>query len=570
MTNKNEWQSKRILGFACLFFAILLGINFIPMHGAKAANNYGLHIMLGQNAEQLYGDLESFYVHHGRFLAGTWLGYIHYNTSKTQEMVKLFEKHYKAIYSAMGFFDDHLFGTSHACASILKHKKFVLRDKMKDCYKNVPVFVIGSGPSLDNDIDFIRKNQDKAIIIACGTALDVLYHAGIKPDFYANTERTPQIRQTLNTIPDKDFFRDIILMTGDVCHPRTVEMFEHTAIFGKPDEPFYPYFAMGFPQDAGKIQYVQLMNPLVGNMGVSGAVYMGFNKLYLFGIDNGKKLKSGNLHSSFSTLYNQYQVKTDGFAYKTTKIIPGNFGGECQSGHFYELSARNIGFVLTQEGIRNKDLVCYNCSDGAKIDRAIPKHSEELKADFEKLPELNKKEFFRYMTEEKTFELKITREDIKRALSPDVFKITCEKIKQILLMKSESRPEFVKKLETCSEIIYTMKANPHTYYYADVLEGSLQTFFAITTRVLYTSRELEVCLNLANQAVDIIIDFLTEAPTLFAYLPDYVLEDHRKYYKDGLVGVDMPHCKATRLPDIDYIINSSFDDPLKKFVKRYE
>ena len=74
-------------------------------------------------------------------------------------------------------------------------KNFVLRHQTLDKkYAKLPVFVIGSGPSLDNDIPFIRKNQDKAIVVACGTAIDTLYHAGIKPDFYACTERTPEIR----------------------------------------------------------------------------------------------------------------------------------------------------------------------------------------------------------------------------------------------------------------------------------------------------------------------------------------------------------------------------------------
>ena len=40
------------------------------------------------------------------------------------------------------------------------------------------------------------------------------------------------------------------------------------------------------------------MNPLVGNMGVSGAIYLGFNKLYLFGLDNGKKIESYDVINS--------------------------------------------------------------------------------------------------------------------------------------------------------------------------------------------------------------------------------------------------------------------------------
>jgi len=45
--------------------------------------------------------------------------------------------------------------------------------------------------------------------------------------------------------------------------------------------------------------------------------------------------------------------------------------------------------------------------------------------------------------------------------------------------------------------------------------------------------------------------------------------EHRKYYKDGKVGIDMPHCKAPLFPEERKLATREYDDPVKKFVKRY-
>lgn len=89
-------------------------------------------------------------------------------------------------------------------------------------------------------------------------------------------------------IPDEHFLDDVILLTGDVIHPYTTALFKHTAIFGKIDEPFYKY-ALATIKETRKVGFVQLMNPLVGNMGVSGALFLGFKNIYMFGLDNGKR-----------------------------------------------------------------------------------------------------------------------------------------------------------------------------------------------------------------------------------------------------------------------------------------
>ncbi|WP_281071272.1 6-hydroxymethylpterin diphosphokinase MptE-like protein [Succinivibrio dextrinosolvens] len=553
-----------------IFYASLQAFEWAPFLDYIFENKLGIHLMLGQNSDQFFIDLERFYERHGRFLSGTWLGFIHYSNKKVKEFISLFDKHYRSINAAMGFTDDHLFGASHACYAVLNDKSFVLNTPLKEEYKNKPVFIIGSGPSLDHDIPFIRKYQDKAVIIACGTAIDALYHAGIKPDFYANTERTPQIKQALSTISDKKFFDDIVLLTGDVCHPYTLNEFKHTAIFGKPDEPFYPYFAMNFPEFR-KVQHIQLMNPLVGNMGLSGAIFFGFNNLYLFGLDNGKKTGTNSMHSEYTSLYKERGVGDTGGNYTVTKTVPANFGGTCETGYLFDLSRRNMDFVLQMEKLSRPDLVCHNCSDGALLEQAKPVHSEDLKDLFDRLPDIDKKELFAYITQEKTSKISLSKELITKAFNNEIFTQTCNKLKSIILKKPDNRVDYIKNMETVSEVLYYLKTDPSTYFYGAALEGSIQTFFMQIARMLYHSKDEKACIDLADKGMDVISDFLDEIPNLFSHMPFIYLGEHQKIYKDGKVGVDMPNCKAPNLPQMHILVkDDGYKDPLSKFVKKYK
>lgn len=289
---------------ADLFFASLHTFDWSSFLNYIRQNSFGIDFLIGQTPEQLSEDLASYYQHHGRFLTGQCFCYVHYASAKTQALVKSLLHDYYRLHAAMGFFDDHLFGISHGIYAASHHKKFLSTAvKPSKLIEDTPLFIVGSGPSLDQDIPFLRAHQDQALIIACGTALDTLYHAGIKPDFYACTERTPDISETLDAIPDKDFLRRITLLAGDVVHPYTQERFAHTAIFGKPDEPFY-WMAFSGLIKGPFIRAVNIMNPIVGNLGVSAGLSLGFKKIYLFGIDNGRRMDGGErMHSKFTTTY---------------------------------------------------------------------------------------------------------------------------------------------------------------------------------------------------------------------------------------------------------------------------
>lgn len=553
-----------------LFYASMFAFDWSNLLEYLHESEHQIHFIIGAELDQLFLELESCYTKSGIFLSGSWFTYIHYINDETKKTWDEIKKHYDQLHEAIGFFDDHLFATSQGIELINNKHKFVLKKPLKKEYKDLPVFVIGAGPSLDHDIPFLRKYQDKAIVIACGTAIDSLYHAGIKPDLYVNLERTFNIGDsTLGVIPDKKFLQDIIIVASDTCHRNTLKYFKNSAIFAKNDEPFFPYLTSYYPE-LENIQEIKLSNPVVGNAGLASAIYFGFENIYLFGIDNGKKIGTSQMHSSFTTLYSKRGVVDNAGSYQIEKVLPGNFGGQCESSFFFAMSGHNIGFLLQMEKLNNDKLICHNCSDGIFMENTIPTHSDELAGEFASKSDIDKHKFSEYLIGEKTAVLHFPEHAFSKLFDSEKFNEICKKSLLMLDNLPDNRSDYVKVMVKLSKYIFELTKYKDTFYYGSVLNGSIQNLFILVSRALYHSSEETKCIDGANRIMNLVRDFLTEAQVLFSYLPDYAMWDHRKYFENGLVGKDTSYGKAPPFPEKFEIIRTEFDDPLKTFVKKYD
>ena len=76
----------------------------------------------------------------------------------------------------------------------------------------MPVFIIANGPSLDDSIDVIAANKDRAILISCGSAISALHKVGIKPDIHVETERTKIVYDFLVNLNDPEYLQDIFFL----------------------------------------------------------------------------------------------------------------------------------------------------------------------------------------------------------------------------------------------------------------------------------------------------------------------------------------------------------------------
>ncbi len=72
---------------------------------------------------------------------------------------------------------------------------------LKDIYISSPIIIIGAGVSLEENVSFLQKNKDRAILITVDTALPVLGNLSITPDFIVTQDA--QLTNLQDFIPSK-------------------------------------------------------------------------------------------------------------------------------------------------------------------------------------------------------------------------------------------------------------------------------------------------------------------------------------------------------------------------------
>lgn len=127
-------------------------------------------------------------------------------TSPTLAFTPLAQRNFKAqymeihqyIFSQLGLFvfyigNDHLDNLIGLHNLLANMREIVLNPYiscLKDKYKDVPAFIIGNGPSLDQNMNQLKKVQDKGLIISTESAVIPLMKNHIQADILTIIERT--------------------------------------------------------------------------------------------------------------------------------------------------------------------------------------------------------------------------------------------------------------------------------------------------------------------------------------------------------------------------------------------
>jgi hypothetical protein len=262
--------------------------------------------------------------------------------------------------SGLGYFDDEVIMCRNTARNLGGGPVEILSDYLPA--REEPLFIVGSGPSVEADMDFIVNHVDKAIIMTIGTGLRGLLRRGIKPDFHIELEN-----QVFNTniiaATAADFDIHGITLVGSVTlQKRMVESFDQRILFFR--EGVSPTKLFGRP-----FRVVRPAGPTVANAGAVSAIRMGFRDIYLFGVDMGTTME-GRFHSEGSV----YGAGILDEMATASIIYPGNFGGDATGCFIFDWSRK----VLENTFRYYREVNVYNCSRGVRIAGSIPKVSRAI------------------------------------------------------------------------------------------------------------------------------------------------------------------------------------------------
>jgi len=311
------------------------------------------HLLTDRNPDNTLNDLRIIYRQYGVSSFDGLSIYEHYTNPTFEPLKNFFTKDADLMFSGLGYFEDELNMIGNTYGVLSSGEELVFNWGTEN--PGLPVFIIGSGPSLDQAAKYILENQDRAIIVSCGTSLGACLRIGIKPDFHVDMERG-QAQIDLPRDLQKDYDLDDIWLIGSTTLlPGVKDVFKKRAFFFRQTLSCYPVFS-GLPN-----QCVRYPSPSVTNSGLSFAQDVGFREFYFFGIDLGFK-DPDNHHSSATSYHIKWTENYD-------RSFPGNFGGEILSNHFYSWIRDGFKGAIASHSTGFK---YYNCSDGAAMTDVIP------------------------------------------------------------------------------------------------------------------------------------------------------------------------------------------------------
>ena len=136
-----------------------------------------------------------------------------------------------------GFFDDALIGIAQGLKSLPKTKiaHYQGRDALPKWVSNIPVFILGNGPSLDQGIELLKEVRDQVLLICCGSTINTLKKLGVTPDIHVDIER---LKQTVDKFQflDQDYLDKIWGLSVNVMHPGLFDCFKRSGMAMKPGE----------------------------------------------------------------------------------------------------------------------------------------------------------------------------------------------------------------------------------------------------------------------------------------------------------------------------------------------
>ena len=267
--------------------------------------------------------------------------------------------------SGMGYFEDELKMTHNAVTN-LRRAPLAILGRYHPA-RPEPVFIVGSGPSVEQDLDVIAENAERAVIFSIGTGLGVLLNHGVRPDFHVELENGVGTPKLVAMQAESHDLSGITLIASLTVQEAMFPHFDKCLYFFRERVSSTELFS-------GPFDIVQPAGPTVANTATICAIRMGFRRLYLFGVDMGTKAE-GRFHAEGS-VYGKGGLPERN---KASQSFPGNFGGLVTGESVFNWSRRVLEGVLKA----HRGLTTYNCSDGARIDGAIPMVSRVLELENE-------------------------------------------------------------------------------------------------------------------------------------------------------------------------------------------
>ncbi|MEY8214837.1 MAG: 6-hydroxymethylpterin diphosphokinase MptE-like protein [Colwellia sp.] len=490
-----------------LLFLSLFSINWQFVLNTFDKKGCQIHISLGPQEDTFFDDLMTKSAMNGRYQMANVAGYIHYQSDDIDKLLNEFNRRYLEMGQGWGFFDDAVMAIGHTLGNIKNKVPLLKKCAVNNIeYADLPVFIVGNGPSLDESIDTIKALQNKAIIISCGSALSALYKYGIKPDFHCEQERTFPVAEKIALSCPNEFLDNIVLLAPTTVHPAVFSMFKRSIMAAKAHEPSSSLLLRD-KVGAKLFEAYHFINPTVANTALVMGYNLGFKSFYLFGIDLGHK-QDGHHHSKKSMYYNEDEKDLDLYPVDTDKFIEvdGNFGGKFICDSFFNQS----NTALSRQILAFDDLHCFNLSDGAVIKGSAAMKVNQLKVTLDEALHIDKVAVINKVSQDSGYVDDILFDRLVTDLDYQYFDDVCQRL---ITLNSEPVNNFNEAKALLLNNTVVMEAL--TQHAHSLLIGTILHMQVVLTQLLYSSLNTDTAVENFNKGMVFYCQFIGKAATYY-------------------------------------------------------
>ncbi len=234
-------------------------------------------------------------------------------------------------------------------------------------FQNKPFLVIGAGPSLHKNEEWIKKHHQEFVIIAVFAALKTLKRFGISPDIVAQIDENETTNQgMIDNLGDIDFLKNALFMYSASVPQSLFDLVDKQKVYLHEDRTMY------------KNSYSTMQVASVGETVYSLALGFNADKIYLLGLD----LALGDDGSSHSPDHFKAatitQSNKEDESYHLDKEIFEVKGNLRKTVNSTPLLAMSIPVINNKtKNLKTKNQTIYNMSDGAYFEETLALHPSQ-------------------------------------------------------------------------------------------------------------------------------------------------------------------------------------------------
>lgn len=242
-----------------------------------------------------------------------------------------------------------------------------------DIFKNTPILYLAAGPSLDENIEWIKENQNKFFIVTIGAACKKILLNGIRIDMITTLDEQYSILndkqfddETVSKISD-----NTIILASEITNKNILKKFNQSNLFLY--EVFIPFHKNNLVFDGYSI----------GEVTLAMLIKMNPKEIYLIGLDLALNQKTGDSHftqsnSGISKLNLKEKQNREYFEQRKSLIkVKGNFKKEVFTTPLFYTSIKSAESKIF---LKNKDTNIYNLSShGAYFFATKPQKIKKIK-----------------------------------------------------------------------------------------------------------------------------------------------------------------------------------------------